>query len=84
MVSGDAHPSEADWGRKQFGAYLGGDPAGWAPHDATLLMRERGFPGEQIHHPQEMVLGGLKERRRLAMKRNVEMNPPFLLAFGGG
>ncbi len=40
-----AHPSASDWGRKQFMAYLGGDEAKWAPHDATLLMRKRGFDG---------------------------------------
>lgn len=40
-----AHPAASDWGRKQFTAYLGEDEATWAPHDATLLMRERGFDG---------------------------------------
>ena len=41
-----ANPSDSDWGRKQFTAYLGEDRSTWAPHDATLLMRERGYPGE--------------------------------------
>lgn len=40
-----ANPSASDWGRKQFTAYLGRDEAKWAPHDATLLMRKRGFDG---------------------------------------
>ncbi len=40
-----ANPSGSDWGRKQFTAYLGADEAKWAPHDATLLMRKRGFDG---------------------------------------
>ena len=40
-----AHPTASDWGRKQFTAYLGTDEALWAPHDATLLMRRRGFDG---------------------------------------
>lgn len=40
-----AHPTAGDWGRKQFGAYLGPDEAKWAAHDATLLMRRRGFDG---------------------------------------
>ncbi|WP_323040666.1 S-formylglutathione hydrolase [Gemmobacter sp.] len=40
-----AHPTASDWGRKQLGAYLGKDEAKWAPHDATLLMRKRGFDG---------------------------------------
>ncbi|GHE01720.1 S-formylglutathione hydrolase [Defluviimonas sp. 20V17] len=38
-----AHPSASDWGRKQLAAYLGADQASWAPHDATLRMRETGF-----------------------------------------
>lgn len=39
------NPSASDWGRKQFTAYLGADEAAWAPHDATLLMKKRGFDG---------------------------------------
>ena len=39
------HPTQSDWGRKQFTAYLGGDESTWAPHDATLLMQDRGFDG---------------------------------------
>lgn len=38
-----AHPTASDWGKKQLGAYLGKD--GWAAHDASLLMQERGFDG---------------------------------------
>ena len=40
-----AHPAASEWGRKQFAAYLGPDEAKWAAHDATLLMRRRGFDG---------------------------------------
>jgi S-formylglutathione hydrolase len=43
-----AHPVASDWGRKQFGTYLGADESLWAGHDATLLMREGGFPGEVL------------------------------------
>jgi S-formylglutathione hydrolase len=43
-----AHPAQSDWGRKQFTAYLGGDEAAWTAHDATHLMRERGFDGEVL------------------------------------
>ncbi|MEM9575507.1 MAG: S-formylglutathione hydrolase [Pseudomonadota bacterium] len=39
------HPTASDWGRKQFTAYLGEDQSKWAPHDATLLMRSKGFDG---------------------------------------
>ncbi|QIE57286.1 S-formylglutathione hydrolase [Pikeienuella piscinae] len=38
-----AHPTKSDWGRKQFAAYLGTDESAWAAHDATLLLRERGW-----------------------------------------
>lgn len=40
-----AHPTASDWGRKQFTGYLGADESTWAAHDATLLMRKRGFDG---------------------------------------
>jgi len=43
-----AHPSASAWGRKQLAAYLGADEAAWAQHDATLLMRERGWKGEVL------------------------------------
>ena len=39
------NPMESDWGRKQLAAYLGDNTALWEPHDATMLMRDRGFPG---------------------------------------
>lgn len=39
------NPSASDWGRKQLGAYLGADETTWAPHDSTLLMRDKGFDG---------------------------------------
>ena len=39
------HPTTSDWGRKQFTAYLGADESAWAPHDATLLMQDKGFDG---------------------------------------
>lgn len=40
-----SNPTASDWGRKQFAAYLGDDESKWAAHDASLLMRERGFDG---------------------------------------
>ena len=42
------NPTGSDWGRKQFTAYLGTDEATWAPHDATLLMKKRGFDGPML------------------------------------
>jgi S-formylglutathione hydrolase len=38
------NPTNSDWGRKQFTAYLGSVAAGEA-HDASLLMRGQGFDG---------------------------------------
>lgn len=43
-----ANPSDSDWGRKQLSAYLGDDRSTWAAHDASLLMAERGYPGEVL------------------------------------
>jgi S-formylglutathione hydrolase len=42
------NPTTSDWGRKQFTAYLGTDEATWAAHDATLLMKKRGFDGPML------------------------------------
>ncbi|MCZ4259308.1 S-formylglutathione hydrolase [Limimaricola sp. G21655-S1] len=39
------HPTQSEWGRRQFAAYLGADEATWARHDATLLMTKTGFDG---------------------------------------
>ena len=36
------NPSDSDWGRKQFTAYLGAD-ADWEAHDAARLMRQDGI-----------------------------------------
>lgn len=38
-----ANPTQSDWGRKQFTAYLGSDEAKWNDNDATILMAEKGF-----------------------------------------
>lgn len=43
-----ANPTESDWGRKQLTAYLGEDRSGWGAHDSTILMAERGYPGEVL------------------------------------
>ena len=40
-----ANPTASDWGRKQFAAYLGPDETLWRPHDSTLLMIDKGYPG---------------------------------------
>lgn len=39
------NPTGSDWGRKQLGAYLGSDEGLWQGHDASVLMREKGFDG---------------------------------------
>ena len=43
-----ANPTESDWGQKQLSAYLGDDRSSWRAHDATILMTERGYPGEVL------------------------------------
>jgi S-formylglutathione hydrolase len=43
-----ANPTQSEWGRKQFAAYLGADETKWAAHDASLLMIEHGFDGEVL------------------------------------
>jgi S-formylglutathione hydrolase len=40
-----AHPTASDWGRRQLAAYLGPDEGTWAKHDASQLLRERGWKG---------------------------------------
>lgn len=39
------NPTGSDWGRKQLTTYLGEDENTWAAHDASVLMREKGFDG---------------------------------------
>jgi S-formylglutathione hydrolase len=34
------HPTEVDWGRKAFPAYLGADEAAWRAHDAVCLIED--------------------------------------------
>ncbi len=43
-----ANPVASDWGRKQLGAYLGAEGPAWAAHDASLLLRERGWKGSML------------------------------------
>ena len=43
-----ANPTASDWGRKQLSAYLGNNEELWLPHDATLLMRAKGFDGPML------------------------------------
>lgn len=40
-----ANPVAVPWGEKAFTGYLGPDRAAWARWDASLLMRERPYPG---------------------------------------
>lgn len=42
------HPTASDWGRKQLSAYLGDDQTVWADHDATLLMKDRGWSRDML------------------------------------
>lgn len=40
-----ANPAAVPWGEKAFGNYLGPDRQAWAQWDASLLMRQRAYPG---------------------------------------
>ena len=40
-----ANPTQSDWGRKQFAAYLGSDETAWDAHDATVLIAQSDFDG---------------------------------------
>ena len=40
-----ANPVAVPWGQKALPRYLGDDPASWAAWDASLLMRQRAYPG---------------------------------------
>lgn len=42
------HPAASDWGRKQLSAYLGENEDLWAEHDASLLIRARGWGGDML------------------------------------
>jgi S-formylglutathione hydrolase len=42
------NPVASDWGRPQFLAYLGPDESTWGQHDASHLMRRRGFDGPML------------------------------------
>ena len=39
-----AAPTQAPWGKKAFGGYLGEDAERWAQHDASILMGRRATP----------------------------------------
>jgi S-formylglutathione hydrolase len=41
-------PMRCPWGEKAFGGYLGADRTAWAEHDATELLRSRGWSGPPI------------------------------------
>lgn len=61
------NPSKSDWGRKQLRAYLGTDETLWLDHDASSLLRKKGWRrdilvdqgGEDqfldLLHPQALV-----------------------------
>ncbi len=40
-----SNPTGSDWGRKRLNAYLGADESTWQRHDASVMMREKGFDG---------------------------------------
>ncbi|MTH98324.1 S-formylglutathione hydrolase [Roseibium sp. RKSG952] len=43
-----ANPSESDWGRKQFLAYFGKEEVLWSIHDATKLLKDKGWSSDVL------------------------------------
>lgn len=43
-----AHPSGSDWGRAQLSAYLGTDETAWEGHDASMLLRSKGWKSDVL------------------------------------
>jgi S-formylglutathione hydrolase len=69
------NPTNSEWGRKQFAAYLGKDEINWAANDATNLMKRRGFDGPMLidqgtsdqfldHLMPEALAGAMAARRQ--------------------
>lgn len=42
------NPSACPWGKKAFTGYLSEDGSGWAEHDATELIKSKGFAGGDL------------------------------------
>lgn len=56
-------PAQCPWGQKAFRGYLGEDPAAWAAHDATELIRQRGRDGAAPLFPRGILVDqGLGDR----------------------
>ncbi|GGB44196.1 S-formylglutathione hydrolase [Roseibium aquae] len=41
-----SNPTRSEWGRKQLAAYLGTNESLWADHDATALLKTKGWKGD--------------------------------------
>lgn len=92
-----ANPTRSDWGRKQFGAYLGNDEGSWAQHDATLLLEEHGWKGDilidqgasdqflNLLKPEEFA-GAMTRRRQpgqVRMQQGYDHSYFFVSTFAG-
>lgn len=75
-----ANPTQSDWGRKQLEAYLGPRSGAWDRHDASLLLRERGWKGTLLIDQgsadpfldklkPEALAAAIAERRQPAIQR---------------
>jgi S-formylglutathione hydrolase len=78
-----ANPVAVPWGRKAFANYLGSDESRWAAWDASLLMRERPFPGDILVdqgladqflagqlHPEALAGAAAASGQRLNLRRH--------------
>ena len=77
-----SNPVAVPWGQKAFSRYLGDDRAAWARWDASLLMRERPYPGpilvdqgtadqflERELHPQALEEAARGSGQQLTLRR---------------
>ena len=78
-----ANPMAAPWGEKAFRHYLGADRTEWARWDASMLMRERPYPGPILVdqgnadpflttqlHPQALDAAAAQSGQALTLRRH--------------
>jgi S-formylglutathione hydrolase len=78
-----ANPVAVPWGEKAFSRYLGADRETWASYDASLLMRQRAYPGkilvdqgledkflEPQLHPEALEAAAVASGQQLLLRRH--------------
>ncbi len=75
-----SNPIGSEWGRKQLLSYLGADETRWMRHDASVMMKEKGFDGPILidtgtsdqfmdHLRPQTLAAAIAERRQPATMR---------------